>query len=53
MNDLLERQLVEEAVLLAETVGAVEASKNPSAAEEVHREGEGGREGDYSTGQAA
>ena len=41
MNDLLERQLVEEAVLLAETVAAVEASKNLSAAEEVReREGE-------------
>ena len=35
MNDLLERQLVAEAVLLAETVAAVEASKNLSAAEEV------------------
>ena len=37
MNDLLERQLVEEAVLLAETVAAVEASRNTSAAEEVGR----------------
>ena len=37
MNDLLERELVEEAVLLAETVGALEASKNPSAAVEVRR----------------
>ena len=35
MNDLLERQLVEEAVLLAETAAAVEASRNTSAAEEV------------------
>ena len=35
VNDLLERQLVEEAVVLAETIAAVEASKNPSAAEEV------------------
>ncbi|CAI8050652.1 Transforming growth factor-beta receptor-associated protein 1 [Geodia barretti] len=34
VNDLLERELVEEAVLLAETVGALEASKNPSAAVE-------------------
>jgi hypothetical protein len=37
VNDLLERELVEEAVLLAETVGALEASKNPSAAVEVRR----------------
>ena len=35
MNDLLERQLVEEAVLLAETIAAVEASKSTSAADEV------------------
>ena len=36
VNDLLERQLVEEAVLLAETIAAVEASKSTTAAEEVH-----------------
>lgn len=35
MNDLLERRLVQEAVLLAETVAAVEASKSTTAAEEV------------------
>ena len=35
VNDLLERQLVEEAVLLAETIAAVEASRNTTAAEEV------------------
>ena len=36
MNDLLERQLVEEAVLLAETTAAVEASKSTTAADEVY-----------------
>ena len=36
MNDLLERQLVEEAVLLAETIAAVETSKTTTAADEVY-----------------
>ena len=35
VNDLLEKQLVEEAVLLAETIAAVEASKSSTAADEV------------------
>ena len=40
MTALLNKQLAEEAVLLAETIAAVEASKNPAAAEEVrNREG--------------
>ncbi len=34
VTTLLDKQLVEEAVLLAETIAAVEASKNPAAAEE-------------------
>jgi hypothetical protein len=38
VNDLLERQLVEEAVLLAETIAAVEASKSTSAADEYMNE---------------
>lgn len=36
MTALLEKQLVEEAVLLAETIAAVEATKNSPGAEEVH-----------------
>jgi hypothetical protein len=35
VNSLLEKELVEEAVLLAETIAAVEASKDPRFAEEV------------------
>ena len=35
MNSLLESELIEEAVLLAETIAAVEASKDPRIAEEV------------------
>ena len=35
MNLLLEKQLVEEAVLLAETISAVEASKDRRQAEQV------------------
>lgn len=35
MNSLLEKALVEEAVLLAETIAAVEASRDPRFAEEV------------------
>lgn len=39
VNDLLEKQLVEEAVLLAETIAAVEASKSSTAADEVSKAG--------------
>ena len=35
VNSLLEKALVEEAVLLAETIAAVEASRDPRFAEEV------------------
>ena len=35
MNALLEKQAVEEAVLLAETIAAVESSKDPNAAQDV------------------
>ena len=35
MNTLLEKQVVEEAVLLAETIAAVESNKDPGAAEDV------------------
>lgn len=35
MNNLLENEVVEEAVLLAETIAAVEASRDPRLAEEV------------------
>lgn len=37
MVDLLEKQNVEEAILLAETIAAVEENKNPVKAEEVIR----------------
>lgn len=35
VSNLLERQLVEEAVLLAETIAAVEAAKDKESPEEV------------------
>ena len=35
VNALLEKHVVEEAVSLAETIAAVESSKDPAAAEEV------------------
>lgn len=37
VNSLLEKEIVEEAVLLAETIAAVEASKDPRIAEEVSK----------------
>lgn len=39
VNSLLEKALVEEAVLLAETIAAVEASRDPRYAEEVRVHG--------------
>ena len=35
MNALLEKHVVEEAVLLAETIAAVESRKDPTAADEA------------------
>lgn len=35
VTNLLEKQLVEEAVLLAETIAAVEATRDPRVAEDV------------------